>query len=124
MDSLICQAYYNPALITVLDKLIIGDSRKSGSANTKRIKIQDTDFSHVGTSNLYHIKVPKYYHGKRYKKLFDNLTTRRFMIPLGLYRTTKVNLLAYNEQLNGDRPLKKPSDMGNNENQMNPNQFN
>ena len=46
------------------------------------------------------------------------------MIPLGLYRTTKVNLLAYNEQLNGDRPLKKPSDMGNNENQMNPNQFN
>ena len=28
MDSLICQAYYNPALITVLNKLIIGDTRK------------------------------------------------------------------------------------------------
>jgi potassium large conductance calcium-activated channel subfamily M alpha protein 1 len=28
MDSLICQAYYNPALITVLSKLIVGDTRK------------------------------------------------------------------------------------------------
>lgn len=28
MDSLICQAYYNPALITVLNKLIVGDTRK------------------------------------------------------------------------------------------------
>ena len=28
MDSLICQAYYNPALITVLIKLIVGDMRQ------------------------------------------------------------------------------------------------
>ena len=49
----------------------------------------------MATSNLYHIKVPSYYIGKRYGKLFDNLTTRRFMIPLGLYRTGRVDLNDY-----------------------------
>lgn len=63
MDSLVCQAYYNQALITVLNQLIIGDPNESTTKN-KRFKIQDTDFSHVQTSNLYHIPVPKYYHGK------------------------------------------------------------
>ena len=33
MDSLICQAYYNPALITVLSKLIVGDTRKDSKSN-------------------------------------------------------------------------------------------
>ena len=33
MDSLICQAYYNPALITVLSKLIVGDTRKDSKPN-------------------------------------------------------------------------------------------
>lgn len=98
MDSLICQAYYNTALIIVLKQLIIGEAKKTTNQGSKRFKIQDTDFSHVPTSNLYHIKVPKYYHGKRYSKLFDNLTTRRYMIPLGLFRTVMVNLKAYKDQ--------------------------
>jgi hypothetical protein len=38
MDSLICQAYYNSALINVLKQLLIGDSKKS-SQGSKRIKI-------------------------------------------------------------------------------------
>ena len=29
MDSLVCQAWYNPALITVLKHLVIGESRRS-----------------------------------------------------------------------------------------------
>lgn len=33
MDSLICQAYYNPALITVLNKLIVGDTRKEDKSS-------------------------------------------------------------------------------------------
>jgi hypothetical protein len=95
MDSLICQAYYNQALITVL-KSIMGEVKRSGSADKKSAK--DIDFSRVQRSNLYQIKVPKLYHGKGYNKLFDNLTTRRFMIPLGLYRTTRVNLNDYKPQ--------------------------
>lgn len=33
MDSLICQAYFNPALITVLNKLIVGDSSVKAKKN-------------------------------------------------------------------------------------------
>ena len=95
MDSLICQAYYNSALINVLKSLLIGRDRTKKSGNGS--KRDDQDFSHVATSNMYHIQVPEYYVGKRYQKLFDNLTTRRQMIPLGLYRTTGVNLMAYKD---------------------------
>ena len=35
MDSLTCQAYYNPALITVLERLIIGGQRKNNNQNKK-----------------------------------------------------------------------------------------
>jgi hypothetical protein len=52
MDSLICQAYYNPALITVLKQLIIGESNSN-----KSNKIEE--FEKVKCSNLYHLKVPK-----------------------------------------------------------------
>jgi hypothetical protein len=38
MDCLVCQAYYNHELITVLKQLIIGETNKA-SGNNKRIKI-------------------------------------------------------------------------------------
>jgi len=44
---------------------------------------------------LYHISVPKEFIGRKYCKLFDSLTTRRFIIPVGLYRTVTVDLKAY-----------------------------
>ena len=90
--------------------LVTGDSKKGGSQQSKHIKNRDTDFSHVNTSNLYLIQVPKSYDGKRYSKLFDELTTRRFMIPLGLYRAIEVNLRVYNEPNIG---FKKPGLTGN-----------
>jgi hypothetical protein len=52
MDSLICQAYYNSALINVLKSLLIGDRPKKSGSGSKR---DDQDFSHVPTSNMYHI---------------------------------------------------------------------
>jgi potassium large conductance calcium-activated channel subfamily M alpha protein 1 len=104
MDSLICQAYYNPALITVLSKLLVGDMRhqkKSPSLSQGQQPLnsllgdtnirQDGDFSYFKTSNLYHYKVPKEYYGMKYKALFKQLVTKRFMIPLGIYRMEKVS---------------------------------
>lgn len=41
------------------------------------------------------MKVSKYYVGRKYSKFFDNLATRRHIIPLALYRTCKVNLNKY-----------------------------
>ena len=56
MDSLLCQAYYNSELITVIKQLIIGDAQKPKSG--ARQSIWEQDFSKVSTSNLYHVKVP------------------------------------------------------------------
>lgn len=106
MDSLICQAYFNPALITVLNKLIVGDTnnkmKKNGGINQGSNNINtllgqnpniraDGDFSHIKTSNLYHYAVPSSFYGQKYKSLFKHLVIKRFMIPLGIYRTEKVS---------------------------------
>ena len=94
MDALVCQAYYNPCLTTVLKQLIIGDANKSEKSSS----IWKEDFSQVKTSNLYHIKVPRQFIDKKYSKLFDDLTTRRFMIPLGLYRTEIVDYNCFKDE--------------------------
>lgn len=60
--------------------------------------MKDGDFSNIKTSNLYHVKVPSQFINKKYSKLFDYLATRRFMIPLGLYRTDKVSYTSFKEE--------------------------
>lgn len=62
------------------------------SGKEKEMNFSDGDFSNVKASNLYHVRVPEQFHKKKYSKLFDYLTTRRYMIPLGLYRTDKVQI--------------------------------
>ena len=103
MDSLICQAHYNHALTTVLTQLIVGDSGARTKENTL-----DGDFSHVKTSNLYQVKVPEQFSGKKYSKLFDYLTTRRYMIPLGLYRQETVNFSSFRD----DKDTSKRDSLG------------
>jgi hypothetical protein len=102
-DSLICQAYYNKALTIVLNHLIVGDSKKNSKQNEfapnggkEQYSYTDGDFSNVKTSNLYHVPVPEEYVGKKYIRLFDHFTTRRHMIPLGLYRTDKIKFSQMN----------------------------
>lgn len=52
IDSLICQAYYNSSLITVLNQLLVGNINQP--SNKKK-----DDFSEIKTSNLYHLPVPR-----------------------------------------------------------------
>lgn len=114
MDALICQTYYNPALSIVLKQLIIGDYKK-GSSSKKRTKNFDEDFSNVQSSNLYHIDIPKEFIDRKYIKLFDSLTTRRQIIPLGLYRTVKkIDLNAYKENYRFVKTNKKGNPDGSN----------
>tara|TARA_B110000285_G_C15131943_1_gene624211 strand:- start:733 stop:975 length:243 start_codon:yes stop_codon:yes gene_type:complete len=80
---------------------VIGDAKKNKSK--KRKGNFDSDFSNVPISNLYQINVPKEFMNRKYSKLFDSLTTRRFIIPIGLYRTVRVDLRAYQ----GDYKFKK-----------------
>jgi potassium large conductance calcium-activated channel subfamily M alpha protein 1 len=51
IDSLICQAYYNSALITVLHQLLVGNINYSSK--------KKDEFSDIKTSNLYHLPVSK-----------------------------------------------------------------
>tara|TARA_B110000285_G_scaffold47072_1_gene53020 strand:+ start:1528 stop:1854 length:327 start_codon:yes stop_codon:yes gene_type:complete len=41
--------------------------------------------------------VPKEFVDRKYSKLFDSLTTRRHIIPIGLYRSVTVDLNAYKD---------------------------
>ena len=65
------------------------------SNENKRGRENDANFNHVPKSNLYLIKVPNQFFNRSYRKMFDDLCTRRFMVPLGLYRTANVNLNEY-----------------------------
>lgn len=72
MDTLIAQAFYNSALIGVLDQVIIGNT-------------VGTD-SHEETSNLFPLKVPTTFVGRKFSELFEFLVTKKHIVALGLYR--------------------------------------
>ena len=74
----------------------------------------DEDFSKVPTSNLYQVGVPRQYVGKKYSKFFDFLTTKRSMIPLGLYRRQKVDMDLFMEEESMKNKTKKKPPGGNN----------
>jgi len=86
VDSLICQSLFNNSLIALLKALIIGSSDTKHFKTRNRNSI-DGDFSNVKTSNLYHFSVPAGFVDKKYSKLFNYLTTRLLMMPIGIYRT-------------------------------------
>jgi len=58
MDSLIAQAYYNSCLINVLDKFLVGKFDET---------IEKLDIQH---SNLFPLRVPKAFLGKKFTLLF------------------------------------------------------
>ncbi|KRX03636.1 hypothetical protein PPERSA_04188 [Pseudocohnilembus persalinus] len=84
MDSLCCQAYYNNALITVINLLLLGQDdlgnkeSKSSKKNKSRKKIIN--------SNLFNIKVPESFLGQTFRDLFVFLAKNKSIIPIGLYR--------------------------------------
>lgn len=84
MDSLVCQACYNSALITVLRQLVIGETRKS--FQKKNIVTFGKEFTKIKSSNLYHVHVPEYLIGSKFNKLYKEFALEKYMIPLGLYR--------------------------------------
>ena len=52
------------------------------------------------------MKVPDSFEKKKYSKLFDYLTTRRYMIPLGLYRTDRIKFMSLKEEDDRNRKRK------------------
>eukprot|EP01022_Parablepharisma_sp_SALTPOND_P033410 TRINITY_DN88679_c0_g1_i1.p2 TRINITY_DN88679_c0_g1~~TRINITY_DN88679_c0_g1_i1.p2 ORF type:complete len:507 (-),score=57.99 TRINITY_DN88679_c0_g1_i1:17-1537(-) len=73
MDRLLCQSYFNPAYLTVLNLLLIGKAQLK-TAN-----------EHTAMSSLYQIPIPPM-QDNRFSTLFETLAMARRIIPLALYR--------------------------------------
>ena len=97
LDAVLCQTFYNPQIIKVVDKLISGTDHKpdesltdsSPSHSTKRKKnavVNSKMFDGMGSS-LHQILVPDNLKKQTYGELFKALS-QRGMIPLGLLRGT------------------------------------
>ena len=72
MDTLLAQAFYNSALIAVLDQVIIGNTSGSGDLEEN--------------CNLFPLRVPTAFIGRTFSELFNFLCEKKFIIALGLYR--------------------------------------
>ena len=73
MDTLLAQAFYNSALIGVLDQVIVGNTT---------ISVNEAEES----SNLFPLRVPNTFVGKTFSELFHFLCERKHIIAVGLYR--------------------------------------
>ncbi|CAK75823.1 unnamed protein product (macronuclear) [Paramecium tetraurelia] len=100
LDTLICQAFYNPFITSIFDQMILG----SASVNKKHKKLYQAN--KLQQSNLFLINIPPKYQEKTFGELFEILLTEQKMIPIGLYRGEKVK--------NNNKPyvfLKPPMDV-------------
>lgn len=96
LDSLTCQAFYSPEIITVIGRLINDvmvedeDSEKFSAQNITRQKYKEN-------SRLVQMMVPSKFVEKPYGKLRSHLLTHSNILCMGLYRSSKVHnaLLPY-----------------------------
>lgn len=72
MDTLIAQAFYNSALIAVLDQVIVGNSSMPNDSEEN--------------SNLFPLRVPNTFIGRSFSELFNFLCEKKNIVALGLYR--------------------------------------
>jgi len=101
LDTMVCQAFYNPHIISVLNKLVGGEvmddmSTGGSSSNHQSISVSAAAPSTSMTtkagdkkkqrgSSLYQIQIPEGLESRTYGSLFKFLAARK-IIPLGLYR--------------------------------------
>ena len=87
LDTLVCQAFYNPHIVTVLQQLVAGSDPEETARWDKEWEARGNT-EKITDSHLYQIPVPKQFHGKTYGSLVEWLLLTRGMMPLGLYRGT------------------------------------
>ena len=89
LDTLVCQAYYNRHIITILNHLVSGN-------NANLYRDWDKEFfnmthQRIRDSHLYQIPVLNKFVGKCYHDLFKWLIEEKKTIPLGLRRSVDSN---------------------------------
>merc|ERR1712000_60496 len=85
LDSVVCQVFYNPQIIRVLNKLISGtdhiESNGSGGSDCRPILVQQNSRSMMGMksligSSLYQVPVPPEFAKKTYGELFHHFAMK------------------------------------------------
>lgn len=97
MDNIITQAYYNPSLLSVLKKLIVGDEMQSNLNNDKVM----SKYTKVPSGSLYLIDLPLVlfkkgdeFNNGNYHTSFDkvyNTLLKKNIIVIGVYRYGSLN---------------------------------
>ncbi|KAL4487940.1 hypothetical protein ABPG72_022800 [Tetrahymena utriculariae] len=85
LDTLICQAYYNPFIINILDQLIMGGA----THNPKLKKIYNN--LRLQSANIFLINIPLKYESYTFGQIFDVFISEHKMIPIGLYKAANSN---------------------------------
>lgn len=86
LDTVVCQAFYNPHIVNIINRLVISKDPYEDAAMTNRagtVKLRGLD-SVLGSS-LYQIDIPHIMQHKKYEFLFESLVEQG-VIPIGLYR--------------------------------------
>jgi hypothetical protein len=86
LDTVVCQAFYNPHVVNIINRLVISKDPYEVAAMTNRVgtvKLRGLD-SVLGSS-LYQIDIPYVMQHKTYGFLFESLAEQG-VVPMGLYR--------------------------------------
>ncbi|CAJ0747413.1 10327_t:CDS:2 [Entrophospora sp. SA101] len=81
LDSIICQSFYQPHLVAIINQLLFGAPPLQLSSGTT--------CSAPAHSHIFQIPVPVRFIGSQYGSMFHFLLGEKRAIPLGLYRTNK-----------------------------------
>ena len=81
IDTLTCQSYFNPYIVTILQQILKGSSEEDDE------QLRDMMMAHpdLTQSNLWQIPVPENCVGKPFDHLFMNLLKKK-LICISLYR--------------------------------------
>ena len=84
LDTLMCQAYYNPFIIQILDQFVFG------KACLPHYKNKIFEQRNLFASNLFLMNLPPQFIDKTFGEMYERLTLDFRMVPLGLYRPSLI----------------------------------
>ena len=85
MDTLACQAFYNPHIVTTIQQLVAGSDPELTSAWDSAWRAAGNTTKLVD-SNVYQIPVPEQFRGNTYGSLVEWLLLKKDIVPMGLLR--------------------------------------
>ena len=80
LNSLMCQAYYNPKIVDIIDQMIMG------SANTSAEIMKIYKAMNLSISSLNLVEIPRGCDSLIFSNVFEYCVKNRNMVPVGVYK--------------------------------------